>query len=374
MMGISDDSENSGKNKINWKLLFSIIGQIVGGIGQGIFLPVFISTLTHSSSGSTGAYFVYFMMSTLFNIPFGIGCVIDWYRGKLTYAMMKKHFGILILMGVCDALNGLMVVFTSALGRTSGDLQSILIQSTIPFTILFSRIIAKIKITKKEIFCAGIVMFGIILSIIPNLLNLVNGQTGAKLWFYPLIFSLATIPGVIMNVVQHKVFDVDRHYNKNWMLLIESFFQLLTATSLFWVDFTIPYIKTANNINEFSDNFQFGFKCFFNPYSVGGRCEYSWIFGLLFALSYCTTYWTGSYIIQHASANFSAIVSTIITPIQITIWYSWPALTIWAGGEKYSNINVIFGIISVILFVIPGSFYYKKYENMRKKSEERDIL
>ena len=95
-----------------------------------------------------------------------------------------------------------------------------------------------------------------------------------------------------MNVIQHKIFKEDPNYNKNWMLLGESFVQFLVAGSLFWVDFTVPYLGTTDNIDEFYTNFKFGYQCFFNPYSIGGDCQYAWIFGLLFALSYCVSYWT----------------------------------------------------------------------------------
>ena len=127
---------------LKYKIALCSIGQCLGGIGQGMFLPLFIGTFDNNSQGSTGAYFVFFMMSALFIGPFGLASIFDWYTGKLTINMIKSNLYVLIIMGICDAFNGIMVVFTSALGRTSGDLQAVLVQLTIPVTLIFSKYIA----------------------------------------------------------------------------------------------------------------------------------------------------------------------------------------------------------------------------------------
>ncbi len=73
-------------------LIMAILAQLIGGAGQAIFLPIFISTLTRPSG--TGEYFVFFIESSLFNLPFGIACIYEWRKGILTIDMMKKYMEI----------------------------------------------------------------------------------------------------------------------------------------------------------------------------------------------------------------------------------------------------------------------------------------
>ena len=216
------------------------------------------------------------MMSALFIIPFGLLSLMDYYFFKtLTIDMIKSHLPTLIKMGICDAFNGLMVVYTVSLGRTRGDLQAVLLQLMIPVTFLLSKIYTNINIFAPEYTESRVgiylVLIGMIIISAPNIYSIFNNTDNlAKNIIYPGIFTLAVIPGAFMNVIQHRIFNDKPNYNKNWMLLMESVFQFITAMCLFWVDFSVPYMKTSDSYDEFSDNFEFGFKCFFNPNDAGG--------------------------------------------------------------------------------------------------------
>ena len=364
---LNHNVENNNYSKL--KIIVSSIGQCVGGIGQAIFLPIFINTFSDNTNGSTGSYFVFFMMSALFIIPFGLLSLMDYYFFKtLTIDMIKSHLPTLIKMGICDAFNGLMVVYTVSLGRTRGDLQAVLLQLMIPVTFLLSKIYTNINIFAPEYTESRVgiylVLIGMIIISAPNIYSIFNNTDNlAKNIIYPGIFTLAVIPGAFMNVIQHRIFNDKPNYNKNWMLLMESVFQFITAMCLFWVDFSVPYMKTSDSYDEFSDNFEFGFKCFFNPNDAGGKCNQSWVYGLLFALSYCLSYWTSSTIIQQASANLSAMLSAIIAPIQMFVWYFSPDLNAKYGGDDYTHIEIILGIIGII-FILPGSFIYHRNEKL----------
>ena len=356
-------------NYLKLKIIVSSIGQCLGGIGQAIFLPIFINTFSDNTNGSTGSYFVFFMMSGLFIIPFGMFSLIDYYVFKtLTKDMIKSHLPTLIKMGICDAFNGLMVVYTVSLGRTRGDLQAVLLQLMIPVTFVLSKMYANINIFAPEYIESRVgiylVIIGMVIISVPNIYSIFTSTDNlAKNIIYPGIFTLAVIPGAFMNVIQHRIFNDIPKYNKNWMLLMESVFQFLTAILLFWVDFWVPYMKTTDNFDKFSDNFEFGFKCFFTPEDAGGKCNQSLLYGLLFAVSYCISYWTSSTIIQLCFCKpFCYVISNNCSNSNVCLVFS-PDLNEKYGGDKYTDLQIVLGFIGII-FILPGSFIYHRNEKL----------
>lgn len=354
------------KTQSQWKYMVVTFLCIIMAVGQGILLPLFISTFTKTTCNDNienSSYFILFIMSSLFNLPYVIGCIYSYYKKTLTKEMMIKYWKIFIVLGICVGLNELLTVFSASLNRTNGDLQAILSQITIPSTLIFSRIIINHKITKFKIIATIITMCGIIIAIIPNFFNLNNSNT--SLWIYPTMFAIATIPGVLSNVIQHKIFDKDSNYDRSWLLFGDGLFQLITIGLLFWTDF-IPIFGTSNNFDQFSEHFKFGFQCFFNLNNVGERCQYCWIIGCAYALCNCMTAYLGAYLIQYGSANYTSMVFAIANPIQIIMWYTITSMTQWSCGSEYTQLQIIMGSIA-IPFIIVGAYMYNYYENKQKE-------
>jgi hypothetical protein len=330
---------------------------VVAGVGQLIFLPLFISTFTTTNCSDkieTGSFFVLFIMSCSFVVIFGLGSVYDYRKGALTFEMMQKHKVILVSIGVADALNGFLVVFDSSLGRTDGALQSILSQLLIPAMFVLSKLLVGITITKRQVIPVLIVSMGVLVGIFPNFMD-----TGASAnWIYPLMFAFSVIPGAYIQVIQHQIFKADPNFSRNWLLLGESVFQLLTIVLLFWVDL-IPKVGTSTSLNEFLDNFRFGFQCFFDPYGTGGRCYFCFPMGFLFCLSYCGTYYFQSKLIKLQSANYSSVVTAVCPAIAIIMWVSIHSMTEWGCGSTYSHLQTIMSCLS-IPFIVAGAYTYKE--------------
>ena len=89
-------------------------------------------------------YFVVFFCSVLFNVAFWPMALLEAWRGKVTLNMLlfRGHYK-LVLIGLFDALNGILVVYASSLDRVPGPLQAILVQTFIPFSLLFSFLILR---------------------------------------------------------------------------------------------------------------------------------------------------------------------------------------------------------------------------------------
>ena len=81
------------------------------------------------------------------------------------------------------------------------------------------------------------------------------------------------------------------------------------------------------------------------------------------------TYWAGAVVIEAASANYVALLSTANTPLAAAIWFAAPALTAWAGGPPYSAVDLTYGLCALLLLVVPGSLLYKFAEGWRRKDE-----
>lgn len=113
-------------------------GSVLGLAAQQITLPLFISTL----GGSSGVYYILLICSSLFNVVFWPLAFVQWKRGKIDPSSFRGvRWMDFVLIGLFDALNGLLIVYSSVLNRTSGPLQAILGNSLIPFTLLFSVLI-----------------------------------------------------------------------------------------------------------------------------------------------------------------------------------------------------------------------------------------
>ena len=119
-------------------LLFGILA-VAGQVGQNVSLPLWVDS-TNSLKGEpkVDSYFVVSFASLLFVIIFGLSTLflVLFVPGKI--GETEKKFPILLLaqVGVCDGLNGILVVFASSGKRTAPYLQAILQNFIIPLTIL----------------------------------------------------------------------------------------------------------------------------------------------------------------------------------------------------------------------------------------------
>lgn len=94
-------------------------------------------------------------------------------------------------------------------------------------------------------------------------------------------------------------------------------------------------------------------------------------------MSYCATYYFGSYLVQHGSANFAAMVGSVAVQIQVGIWYGIRPMTEWGCGGDYTGFQVVMGTVAVpFIFCGAGLFHYfdSRVENMRGRDEGEDLL
>lgn len=346
-------------------------GTIIGTVGQLVLLPLFIATF----GGSTGVYFIVFFASFLFNVIFWPIVIIQWLRKKLVFpSNYRSQHWIVVVIGICDALNGLLVVYSSVADRTPGALQAILSQSVIPFTLLFSIPILKKRYSGMQLVGGVLSFLGIVISLIPTFISIKH--TGSFAFYWPGIFLIGNVPAVLMNIFEEKVFkDTKKEYDIFLLLAYESLYQFLTITLLFWVDI-IPGFGTSKDLPAWWKLIEDGAVCFFAPNHASFHlCYYSAALGIFFVASYSFSYIYGSLVMKHASANSNALATTLSPLLVVIFWMIFPGVNKWAGGNPYTHVDLICNLCSLppLLF---GVCWFRYHEKKREESdsEKKELL
>eukprot|EP01096_Ripella_sp_DP13-Kostka_P015701 TRINITY_DN743_c0_g1_i1.p1 TRINITY_DN743_c0_g1~~TRINITY_DN743_c0_g1_i1.p1 ORF type:complete len:383 (+),score=143.23 TRINITY_DN743_c0_g1_i1:484-1632(+) len=360
----------------NLRTTLIVLLSILSAVGQGVFLPLFEASF---AKGDGGVYYVLFVSALAFNFIYWPLSFYDYFVEKsLTMAMIKHKPYMLFLLGFCDALNGLLVVYAASLSRTPGDLQALLGQVYIPFTLLFSRLFLKKRYSGAQMYGAFVVIVGVLVSLTPLFLSFFDDAstitsltTSNIIW--SCVFVLAFVPGTLMNIIEEEIFKEFKTFNVNYMLAQESLYQFLTVMALFWTD-CIPGFGTHANIEEWWQSFMFSFQCTFAPWTLEfvGNCDYSLMYGLLFTMSYVSSYTTSALLVKTTSANTVAIIGSIPPSLVLFFWAAFPSLYAWAGGSPYTWVDILFSFMS-LLVVIPGALMFRLFEASSKKDKYLEL-
>jgi len=330
---------------------------VVGGAGQALALPLLLAALGNSA----GSYVTFVMLCLAFVLIFALATLGQYLAGGLRGSDLAVNDGAFALIGLCDCLNGLLTVFCSALDRTPGPLQAILPQLAIPFTVLLSYSLYKVALSRQQGIGAGLVVLGVVLTMVPSFVALSQGGKGASNPLYAGLFALGVVPGVLTNVLQTGIYRRHPGFNKMLFLLYRSSYQAVFALVLFWTDL-LPVLGTSLSLGDMGEHINYGVTCLMRPPASEPRCGDAWWLGVLFTAAYCSTYWAGAVVIEAASANYVALLSTANTPLAAIVWFAAPALTVWAGGTPSDGSQLAWGLAALFLLIVPGSLVYKLAE------------
>ncbi|CAF3495800.1 unnamed protein product [Rotaria sp. Silwood1] len=373
-----------------WHLSFSIVAiclsvlNVIFASGQSIGLVLFLG----SFNGLTGVYFVLFFCSLSFTIVFSIMSVWFGYKKQITHSMRSSRWiKYMLLVGVFDAANGFLFVFSSHGTRVPPALSSILIQSIIPCTFIFSKFLLPKKYHWRHILSVALVLVGVGFSLIPTFKRIHDGTAKTELkdgWYWPFIFIVGCIPAALMNIVQEQLqikYTQQARENQEkitrfsvmYFQAVESTFQFCTIALCFALDL-VPKFGTSNDIHSFWTSFSNGFKCFFNDKSLsGGRCHVAGGTGVLFIVSYLGTYITGTFLTDHVSANWLSILSSISPLIATSFWFIFPSINAWAHVGKMDGWDIGFSLGALPIIII-GMFFYRGGGTDRKTDEDNYFM
>lgn len=184
-----------------------------------------------------GPYFVLLFCSMLFTIIFGVATIVQWKTGRLSkgslpYAITGRGHTKLLLIGLFDALNGLMVVYASLPWHVPSAFQPLLLQATIPFNLALTLVVLRRRrYSLPQLFGAALVVGGIMLSLGNDIAHPTGEFISGQWWIAVLVG--ACIPGVLMNIVEEGIFDDLPSMSISLILAVESFYQLFFIAA-FW--------------------------------------------------------------------------------------------------------------------------------------------
>lgn len=348
-------------------LIFAFLA-VAGQVGQNVSLPLWVDSTNGNISGPTvDTYFVLSFASLCFVIIFGLGTLIIriFSPGELGETEKRFPHRLLFLVGLCDALNGLLVVFASKGSRTPPYLQAILGNFLIPLTVLFRFVLLQKRPTRLKLFCAVVVVVALFICLIPTIFPSVDPKAektkyethGVSRVLWPIIFMLGFLPAAIMNVLEEKGVKMESRSSRKGVNLVfflfwTSTYQLLCVALFFWADI-LPWYGNVDNIREFGRNWWYGIQCFFG----GAGCNSTpGTRGTVFILMYVLSYVGGANLLRHAEgATWLAIVTSLVTPLGFIFWTLFNEVPFEWQPEGHVSTWFSIGALAIM---VPAIFVY----------------
>jgi len=167
---------------INLAIAFWTIISTLTGISMQIFMPLLLFTF----GGTAGVYPVVFICALFFNLIFWPIVLYRHFKesreNKVSGIIPKKGFltrnftSKLIWIGLYDASNGVLSVFSSSPARVPPVLQPIILQSYMIFTLVFSSWVLGRKYKRQQILSVLVLFLGILISLVPVFTEIAKGE------------------------------------------------------------------------------------------------------------------------------------------------------------------------------------------------------
>ena len=146
MMHIPEVIKRHPKASLVLLNLFFATLAVVGQVGENVSLPLWSNAASSNcsiyrsptSSGNMDSYFILSFASFSYVVIFGVITLVMFVvrRKSITYDDLTFPQWQFMLIGLCDALNGILIVFAAPPNRTAPFLQAILGNIVIPLTII----------------------------------------------------------------------------------------------------------------------------------------------------------------------------------------------------------------------------------------------
>jgi len=286
---------------------------------------------------------------------------IKW-RHELSPVSIRENFKVFLYIGLFDAFNGILVVYAAPSSRTPPILQALFTNVSILYAMLATKLLVNRSISYlhlKPLLALVFVILAIIISLLPDIIEIANGKAsfaeGKTPLAWSILFLIGVGPGAIYNVFQEKflksrndIEDRNKTYDMTVMLFWGCFLQLLTMLVFFWVDI-LPWYGFSDSITGFGTNLGGSIKCFFG----GNNCTTTWFYGLLFNVGYTMTY-AASAGLNEDSANFNMICSMLVSPISVFYWIIFP--------KQGVDVPPWWSFTFALLLFLPSTYLWKTWE------------
>ncbi|KAK7490961.1 hypothetical protein BaRGS_00017833 [Batillaria attramentaria] len=297
------------------------VTSVLMNVMMNVSLPIFAGTM-EVVGGDTYVVLLYGAMTfpvVLAAMTLALKVTVDRSLSLKPTSAWRTFF----LLGLCNTLNGVGVVFASPPDRTAPYLQGILATIQIPFTVFCRFLILRKGISVRRLFCTIAVLIGIFITIEPQIWSLPgsgsdssSGGSAAAHVIWPMIFAVAFLPFAIFSVICERELKKGESQSLSFMTWTQVL-QFLTILPLFWVDF-IPFYGMAKNFKDFGHRMHRGFECNF---SSAPDCRNLAFKGWIFILGYTLGGLFQFLLIKYAEgAVFAVVVQSLVTPLATLFW------------------------------------------------------
>jgi hypothetical protein len=335
-------------------IIISSVFNIISLAGQSVTLPLFVNSFDDGDHHAN-PYFVLLFSSIAFMMFFFTLATYQHFKyGKPLKASitMQAQF---LKIGALNALNGILVVYASPPSRTPVDLQSILVQSILPYTFISSYFIKGEVPQKFQSIGASTVAFGIAISLIPVFMSLANiGDFSFKNLIWCAVFLAGNLPAALCNVYQDSTLKTyDGEIEIIQLLAWSSLYQLIVMVCAYWTGF-VPGFGFSSSPSEFTSEMKYSIGCYF------GECSGTWFIGLVFTIFYIITYITTGVLVKYRTANYTTLLNSISVSVAITFWILFPKL----NDRTIGPIEITCDYVSAAL-VCFGIWIYTRQQDIK---------
>jgi hypothetical protein len=310
--------------------LLSLVSMIV----LNITTPLFINSFQNDKE----LYFVllYSNIVSILLYPFAY-LIFNKKKFCISCNDHKKILFIGFLWSICV----ISIMYVSATTRVPPDIQAIIVQLFFPLTFIFN-ILFGIKYKKEEFIIFFIICFGLIICIIPIIIDSQSNIISNFNIICIIVFTIGILFHVLANIFQNKYVN---NIDSLDILFYGRIYQLLFSILLIWINIIkgIGYDSFYDWSLAFMDNFN----CYF--YS----CD-NWYIGLINVLSANIGMITQIYLINNVNSSFIAILCAIASPLSIIIWYFIETTSL------YRLLLELFGMIFIVYGFIKYSYILKQ--------------
>eukprot|EP00438_Fugacium_kawagutii_P002758 Skav202242 [mRNA] locus=scaffold1417:124358:126530:+ [translate_table: standard] len=309
-------------------------GMIVGQVMQNVALPVLADSIGQAGGSP---YFVVWFACLSFVVLFGAAILLRSLKGGLcsrsALLLSREAQKDVWKVGFYNALNGMMVVFSSPSTRTAPFLQAILGNFMIPITVLVRIWFMKVYPCKWEVLAAMVVLCGVFISVYPTMVH--RSESGGSI-FWPLCFMAGFIPAAFMNVTEESALSQNQNARMGIFVFWLNFWQLVFVSLFFWVD-VIPGYGMSPDLEAWAQHMRNGMTCFLLKFT--------------------------------SSATWQAIVTSLVGPIGILWWAVFEAQPEFHWGPSW-GIDKSFALLGLSV-MLPGIVAFKLAGKQKPKTSEQ---
>lgn len=300
------------------------------------------------------------------------------FEKSVTTWKFRKHFAI---VGLFNALNGFMCVFS--VPHVPGAIQTLLIQSIVPFTMLFSFLFLNVLYNRLQYVAFLVLVCALFVQLLPSIIEGTAGgsqktaqkQDGAVFWMVVCMF--AQVPLSLGSIYQEYAFSKAK-VNVVYMISWTSLAQFVCLVLFFPLNF-VPkfgnmepqkvgrYFRNAtlcvvNHADEFID--------------PNGYCKYAGIHLMAYVLAMLLSNIAQAFLVKYAGANLVVLILTMATPITAIAFTQE-----WIMGQFIESFNKtsIFALVLITLGIFMFRFeqisnYFTDICNVDRQTKETEPL